>query len=254
MRSDGIISPTSKSRPISGNVIQVVQVSQPRLMFPHRPIRHGRRRPRREHACASRIPGAGVSGTYQVDGRLSLIDEDQGCDHETYDNRTRNSIRPFQHIRTRAKQRLGRHRLGGWKLYGGQPGGKWNQHRIVDERNHDREHGRFDDQWSGHHEPEQHPEPVRQYARSQRIAQRVDVGTHGPRIRHGQVNEKKPRESGAFFDDAFYAQRDRDAGYLPLVSTFCFSSSFIFLTVGSGFASPVVCVVVAGGLALGVEV
>jgi hypothetical protein len=32
----------------------------------------------------------------------------------------------------------------------------------------------------------------------------------------------------------------RRSGYLPLVSTFCFSSSFIFLIVGSGLASPVV--------------
>lgn len=32
----------------------------------------------------------------------------------------------------------------------------------------------------------------------------------------------------------------RRSRYLPLVSTFCFSSSFIFLIVGSGLASPVV--------------
>jgi hypothetical protein len=39
-----------------------------------------------------------------------------------------------------------------------------------------------------------------------------------------------------------------------LVSTFCFSSSFILLTTGSWFASPVVWVVLAGGLALGIDV
>jgi hypothetical protein len=44
------------------------------------------------------------------------------------------------------------------------------------------------------------------------------------------------------------------AGYLPLVSTFCFSSSFIFFTTGSRLASPVVWVVVAGGLSFGIEV
>jgi hypothetical protein len=43
-------------------------------------------------------------------------------------------------------------------------------------------------------------------------------------------------------------------GYLPLVSTFCFSSSFIFWIVGSWLAWPVVWVVLAGGLALGTEV
>src|SRR6267378_5223027 len=41
---------------------------------------------------------------------------------------------------------------------------------------------------------------------------------------------------------------------LPLASTFCFSSSFIFLTVASWLVMPVVSVVVAGGLALGTEV
>jgi hypothetical protein len=42
--------------------------------------------------------------------------------------------------------------------------------------------------------------------------------------------------------------------YLPLVSTFDFSSSFIFLITGSRLTSPVVWVVVAGGLWLGSEV
>jgi hypothetical protein len=50
--------------------------------------------------------------------------------------------------------------------------------------------------------------------------------------------------------NVFGAQRD----YLPSVSTLCFSSSFIFLTAGSRLTSPVVWVVVAGGLALGMEV
>jgi hypothetical protein len=43
-------------------------------------------------------------------------------------------------------------------------------------------------------------------------------------------------------------------GYFPLVSTFCFSSSFIFWIVGSWLVWPVVWVVLAGGLALGAEV
>src|SRR5882757_5851782 len=42
--------------------------------------------------------------------------------------------------------------------------------------------------------------------------------------------------------------------YLPLVSTFCFSSSFIFLMVSSRLASPVVCVVDAAGALFGTEV
>jgi hypothetical protein len=46
----------------------------------------------------------------------------------------------------------------------------------------------------------------------------------------------------------------RSKGYLPLLSTFCFSSSFIFLIMGSRLASPVVWVVVAGGLLFGIEV
>src|SRR5690242_727589 len=44
------------------------------------------------------------------------------------------------------------------------------------------------------------------------------------------------------------------ARYLPLVSTFCFSSSFIFLTTGSRLASPVVLFVVAGVASLGIDV
>jgi hypothetical protein len=43
-------------------------------------------------------------------------------------------------------------------------------------------------------------------------------------------------------------------GYLPSVSIFFFSSSFIFLTVGLWLLSPVVCVLVAGGLLLGTDV
>ena len=38
------------------------------------------------------------------------------------------------------------------------------------------------------------------------------------------------------------------------MSTFCFSSSFIFFTTGSRGASPVVCVVVAGAASFGSEV
>jgi hypothetical protein len=47
------------------------------------------------------------------------------------------------------------------------------------------------------------------------------------------------------------AEGRKDEDYLPLVSTFAFSSSFIFFTVGSRLASPVVWVVVAGGALLG---
>jgi hypothetical protein len=43
----------------------------------------------------------------------------------------------------------------------------------------------------------------------------------------------------------------RSQAYLPLVSTLYFSSSFIFLMAGSRLASPVVWVVVAGGLSFG---
>ena len=42
--------------------------------------------------------------------------------------------------------------------------------------------------------------------------------------------------------------------YLPLVSTFCFSSSFIFLTVASWLVAPVVWFVAAGAASLGAEV
>jgi ABC-type lipoprotein export system ATPase subunit len=38
----------------------------------------------------------------------------------------------------------------------------------------------------------------------------------------------------------FSAKADQHSGYLPLVSTFCFSSSFIFLMTGSRLPSPVV--------------
>jgi hypothetical protein len=49
------------------------------------------------------------------------------------------------------------------------------------------------------------------------------------------------------------AEGRKGEDYLPLVSTFAFSSSFIFFTVGSRLASPVVWVVVAGGGLLGME-
>ena len=55
-------------------------------------------------------------------------------------------------------------------------------------------------------------------------------------------------ESGGFNPAAFYSS------HLPLESTFDFSVSFICLMVGSRLASPVVCVVVAGGPLLGIEV
>jgi hypothetical protein len=69
------------------------------------------------------------------------------------------------------------------------------------------------------------------------------------------VQGSQTREMGGGLDAAAHSvcKADRPMGYLPLVSTFCFSSSFIFLTVGSGLDSPVVWVVVAAGLALGTE-
>jgi len=42
--------------------------------------------------------------------------------------------------------------------------------------------------------------------------------------------------------------------YFPSVSTFRFSSSFIFLIAGSRLTSPVVCVAAGGGLLLGIDV
>jgi len=90
--------------------------------------------------------------------------------------------------------------------------------------------------------------------------------THRARLRHGQVNKKSPAKCGAFFMLPSWERWRRSkggnppgaaarrSGYLPLVSTFCFSSSFIFLTVASWLVMPVVSVVVAGGLALGTEV
>src|SRR5215207_4279054 len=56
------------------------------------------------------------------------------------------------------------------------------------------------------------------------------------------------------FAALFFALGCRWWSYLPLVSTLCFSSSFIFFTTGSRLASPVVWVVVAGGLSFGMEV
>jgi hypothetical protein len=60
----------------------------------------------------------------------------------------------------------------------------------------------------------------------------------------GRTNVRRP----------FIAPDCQRSSYLPLVSTFCFSSSFIFFTTGSRLASPVVWVVVAGGLSFGMEV
>src|ERR1700704_1560666 len=58
--------------------------------------------------------------------------------------------------------------------------------------------------------------------------------------------------SGSAPNELFRSSRSMP--YLPLVSTFCFSSSFIFLTVSSWLDWPVVWVVVAAGLAFGTEV
>jgi hypothetical protein len=61
------------------------------------------------------------------------------------------------------------------------------------------------------------------------------------------------RAAGATVARATVAKMLLVPGYLPFVSTLCFSSSFIFLMVGSRLASPVVWVVVLGGLAFGKE-
>jgi hypothetical protein len=70
--------------------------------------------------------------------------------------------------------------------------------------------------------------------------------------RHTKPGEE--RVADEMFAALFLQRADRASGYLPLVSTFCFSSSFIFLIVGSRLASPVVWVVVAGGALFGIEV
>jgi hypothetical protein len=59
---------------------------------------------------------------------------------------------------------------------------------------------------------------------------------------------------GSAMTDVSRDDHEPELRYLPLVSTFCFSSSFIFFTTGSRLASPVVWVVVAGGLWFGMEV
>jgi hypothetical protein len=67
----------------------------------------------------------------------------------------------------------------------------------------------------------------------------------------------KPGEERAadkMFAALFLLRAGRASGYLPLVSTFRFSSSFIFLIIGSRLASPMVWVVVAGGAFFGIEV
>jgi hypothetical protein len=96
--------------------------------------------------------------------------------------------------------------------------------------------------------PNSTPEPIRQHTRSQRFAKRIDAD--GPRLRYGQIKIKKAsRNAGPFFIifmgtvttfPNVNCSRNQRSCYLPLVSTFCFSSSFIFLTVGSWWAAPVV--------------
>lgn len=82
------------------------------------------------------------------------------------------------------------------------------------------------------------------------MAKRIDVNSPDPRS--GMSNKQKNAPQMLGFFNLNLARQFR--GYLPLVSTFCFSSSFTFLTVGSWLLSPVVWVVVAGGLVLATEV
>ncbi len=57
----------------------------------------------------------------------------------------------------------------------------------------------------------------------------------------GQANELKKGGAAANMPAGISMRlADQHSGYLPLVSTFCFSSSFIFFTMGSRLASPVV--------------
>jgi hypothetical protein len=82
--------------------------------------------------------------------------------------------------------------------------------------------------------------------------QGIDHDSYGPRLRYGQIKKKGLAKCGALFFFVILLRTattfqcelltgdQRRSGYLPLVSTFCFSSSFIFLIVGSGLASPVV--------------
>ena len=72
----------------------------------------------------------------------------------------------------------------------------------------------------------------------------------GPGSGMGSEEKRASRNAGLFFviflgtvttlQCELLTGDQRRSGYLPLVSTFCFSSSFIFLTVGSGLAPPVV--------------
>jgi hypothetical protein len=84
-----------------------------------------------------------------------------------------------------------------------------------------------------------------------RFAKRIDANSYGPRLRYGQIKIKKGlAKCGALFYHLHGSGGDVPNGncsqainvqaICPLVSTFCFSSSFIFLTVGSWLALPVV--------------
>ena len=91
---------------------------------------------------------------------------------------------------------------------------------------------------------------IRSIEASDVLASRV-FGKGGKSGRSGLASEKRRQTN---VRRPFIAPGCRRQGYLPLVSTFCFSSSFIFFTTGSRLASPVVWVVVAGGLSFGMEV
>jgi hypothetical protein len=69
-----------------------------------------------------------------------------------------------------------------------------------------------------------------------------------------QLTDAAGPDGGAPASPRRAAMEHRDGSYLPSMSILCFSSSFIFLIAGSRLTSPVVWVVVAGELVLGMDV
>ena len=114
----------------------------------------------------------------------------KGNDHETCNNRIGCGFRALEHIRTCTSWR----RIGiGCRRNLRRLGGDRQRDGLDFKRRHDRSGGRVGNF------SKQHPESVREYPRTQSLAERVNNDPHRPRFGSQQVKEKAPLLRGAFF-------------------------------------------------------
>jgi hypothetical protein len=116
---------------------------------------------------------------------LSLVETTRRTTHETYDNRAGYSLRTLKHARAGANRWCSHER-------------HWYSH-DWDERYHNRlvnEHHRV---WYDRlHRPKRAQERFREHAYAQRFAERINIDSHGSRVRALQV-KRSPARCGASF-------------------------------------------------------